>query len=36
MKYMEGELNNAKNFMEDALRVFDDLGHIFGIHFLNR
>lgn len=31
-----GEYNQSKNYLELALKIYDSLNHIFGIHFMNR
>lgn len=36
MKYMEGEWLQAKNWLEDSLKSYESLSHVFGIHFMNR
>jgi len=31
-----GEYSQAKNYLEEALKIYDSLNNIFGIHFMNR
>ena len=36
IKYLDGELALSKQWLEAALKIYDGLNHIFGIHFINR
>lgn len=33
---MIGEYSQAKNYLEAALKIYDSLNNVFGIHFMNR
>ena len=36
IKFTEGEFAQARQYLEDALKIYEQHRHIFGIHFLNR